>query len=71
MLTCYLFAVFDEVLFQMILISKYALNFEIIFDLQGEGNAKKKRGTISCTPSAQLPLKVASPVVRLHFQTKN
>lgn len=62
MLTCYLFAVFDEVLFQMILISKYALNFEIIFDLQGEGNAKKERddflytfcsaspkGSISCS----------------------
>lgn len=46
MLTGYLFAVIDEVFFQMILILKYTFNFEIILDLQ-EKNAK--RGDFLCT----------------------
>lgn len=66
MLTGYLFAVVDEVFSRMIPILKYTFNFEIFLDLQ----EKMQRREISCVLTAQLLLKLASPVVTVHFETK-
>lgn len=70
MLTGYPFAVIDEVFSQMILILKYIFNLEIFLDSQEKKCKKYTRREISCVLSAQLLLKLASPVVMVHFETK-